>query len=233
MDNILLRDPATGGDATSLDAIVIIRDPEAVDSTFEETVEVATVDDFAGLLDAMGAEGVLPPDVTFDGAQSLETADVASIAPEDLQADYASFLEEYGHNYRASALIENGQCNSDFFFSMLSYSVDAFENAEDASNALTDDFLPAYYETIGYIAIDTGDATYNAYRMDAEICGEDEVAVTVDIQRGRYIANISVVYSAATVAQVGTDALLAEITASNIAQLFEAGLGSAYRSELR
>src|SRR5690606_6241529 len=43
--NIMLRDPQTGGDATILEAVVIIRDPELVDSDVAET-ELATAETF-------------------------------------------------------------------------------------------------------------------------------------------------------------------------------------------
>ncbi len=233
VENILLRDPAAGGDSTSLDTVVIIRDADAVETTFEETVEVATVDTFVEALDGLGAEGVLPPDLTFNGAESLETADVVALAPEELQEDYAALLEANGHAYRASALVENSQCNAEYFFAVMSYSVDAFESADAASAVLADDFLAEYSAAVGYTAIDTGDAPYNAYRNDAAICGDGETVITLDMQRGRYIATVNIVYSAGTVAQVGGDAALAEITSSNIAQLFEGNLGAAYRSELR
>lgn len=232
VDNILLRDPSAGGDSTSLDAVVIIRDPESVLTTFEETAEVATVDTFVEGLNGLAEEGVLPPNLTFEGAESLNSEDVASRVQEDLQEGYATFLETYGHDYRVSALIEDTECNAEFIFTMLSYTVDAFDSADSATEALADDFLPGYYEAVGYTAIETGDAHYNAYTAPPSGCAEDGIALTLDIQRGRYVANVSVMFTTSIVEQV-SEADLAEITATSITALFESLLGGAYQSELR
>lgn len=230
VNNILLRDPQAGGDATTLDTVVIIRDPELVESTYENTVEIATQDTFVDGLNLISED--LPEDLVFSGAESLTTDDVANLAPDELVDGYAEFLETYGHEYRVNGMLENIDCNPDYFFRVISYSVDAFADAESARSALEDGFLAEYYEASGYTPVEVEDANYNAYRADVEQCAEDDVAITLDIQRGRYIANVSVIFPADMIAQLG-EAGVAEVTATNIATLFEQGLVDAYRSELR
>lgn len=230
VNNILLRDPQAGGDATTLDAVIIIRDPELVESTYENTVEIATQETFVEALNLITEN--LPEDISFSGAESLTTDDVANLAPDDLVSDYAEFLESYGHEYRVSGILQNVNCNTDYFFGLISYAVDAFAEAESASSALEDSFLAEYYEAIGYTPIELEDGNGNAYRADVEECATGDVAVTLDLQRGRYIANISVLFPEDMVAQFGEAGLVNAIT-TNIASLFEANLADAYRSELR
>ncbi|GAB5491018.1 MAG: hypothetical protein Phog2KO_12330 [Phototrophicaceae bacterium] len=230
VNNILIRDPQAGGEATTLDTVVIIRDPELVDSTYEDTTEVATQETFVEGINLISQ--TLPEDIAFAGAEILTTEDVASFASEDLSDDYAEFLANYEHDYRVSALLENTNCNTDYFFSAMSYSVDAFADADAASNALADDFLPSYYEAIGYTAIEVEGANYQAYRTDAQQCAEGEVIITLDVQRGRYIANISVIFASDMITQF-SEAELAGVVATNIATLFEQSLVTAYQSELR
>ncbi len=50
-----------------------------------------------------------------------------------------------GHEYRVSGMLENVDCNPEYFFRVISYSVDAFADAESATSALEDDFLAEYY----------------------------------------------------------------------------------------
>ncbi|MEM9950446.1 MAG: peptidylprolyl isomerase [Chloroflexota bacterium] len=229
VDNINLRDPQAGGDATTLDAVVIIRDPELVDSTFEENVEIATAEDFVTGIETTLA-GQLPDDITFDGSQELTTDEVVAIAPDELQADYAVFLEENGHDYRVSALLDNATCNETYFFASLSYSVDAFASADAAASALDSQFLADYYETVGYTAYEgNAEAPYNAYLTEIEACDTTLQVVSMDLLRGRYLVNISTIF---LVDGNDTDALI-DFTLNTIPGLFETGLADAYRSELR
>lgn len=230
VNNILLRDPQAGGDSTSLDTVVIIRDPELVDSTYDDTVELATQDTFVEGLNLI-SDG-LPEDITFGGAAIIAREDIVDYAPEDLADAYLEFLETYGHDFTVNATLDNINCNTDYFFGTMSYSVDAFADAESASAALEDDFLVGYFEAVGYTPIELEDANYRAYSAETQQCAEGDVAITVDLQRGRYIANISVIFSADMIAQFG-EAGVAEVTATNIATLFEQSLVAAYRSELR
>lgn len=233
VDNILLRDPAAGGDATTLDTIVIIREPELVNSTFVETNEVATSEDFVAGLDVLLDGESLPPDITANGASTLATDEVIAIVPEGSQEDYAVFLENYGHDYRVSTALDNANCNTDYFFWQMVYSVDAFASAEDATEALNDEFLAGYYQSVGYTAIDTDNSGLRAYSASGlEICGEGDLALVLDVQRGRYVVNVSVVYPASMLNGMD-EILLADITASNVLLIFEASLGDIYRSELR
>lgn len=229
VDNINLRDPQVGGDATTLDTVVIIRDSDVVETTFEDTVDVASAEDFvAGLNGAL--EGQLPEDMVFEGAETLSTDEVIAIAPDALQADYSDLLTENNHDYRVTAMLDNPQCNLDYFFFTLSYAVDAFASADDATAVLASDFLAEYYETVGYTAYEgNADLPYNVYLSETDICETTVQVATLDLQRGRYIANISVILS-----QGGLDeAQIVEFAPISIPGLFEVGLTDAYRSELR
>ncbi|MEO0598597.1 MAG: peptidylprolyl isomerase, partial [Chloroflexota bacterium] len=231
VENIQLRDPSAGGEATSLDTVVIVRDPSLVDSSFESSIEVATAETFATALDSIADEGGIPEDVTAPPAETLDTDGVVALVAEDAQEDYTAFLNEYGHEYRVSSVLDNEQCNASYFFVEMVYSIDAFADAESATAALEDGFLGEYYESVGYEAIVTeGEPTL--YAAEIEGCGSDDLAVTIDLQRGRYIANLSVVFPANVIEQFGRENL-AQIMQTNIAPIFEQTLSSAYASELR
>ncbi|MGJ3239782.1 MAG: peptidylprolyl isomerase [Anaerolineae bacterium] len=233
VDNILLRDPESGGDATTLDSVVIIREPDNVETTFEETATTATVEEVVAGLDQLSNEGVLPPDIAFSGAETLTTDEVVERAPENLTDDYAAFLDTYGHDYRVSGTLNNADCNPDYFFNAMSYSVDAFASSADASDALADGFLTEYYTTTDYTVIETPDfVNYQAYRSSLELCNAEGIVIAVELQRGRYIANVSVVF-AADMLDNFNEAQLATVAASNVAQLLEFGLADVYRAELR
>ncbi len=232
VDNILIRDPQAGGDSTTLDAVVIIRDPELVDSTYVDTREAATAEIFVAGLDSTLSPDNIPPDVVFTGAEILDTDTVAAIAPDELSSDYATFLETYGHDYRVTALLDNPECNTEYFFYTMSYSVDAFASAADASAALDDPFLAEYYESVGYMAMATEedvDLPYNAYFTSTDICNATGQTVTLDLLRGRYLLNISVIFST----DGNPEADIANFVATTVPTLFEAGLADAYRSEVR
>jgi len=88
-------------------------------------------------------------------------------------------------------------------------------------------------ESVGYAPIETDVSSLLAYSAEGiQTCSEGEVAVVVDVQRGRYIANVGVVFPAAMLEQMDV-ALLADATITSVLQIFEGGLGDAYRSELR
>lgn len=233
VDNILLRDPQAGGDSTTLDTVVIIRDPELVDSTYVDTTDVATAEDFATGLDATLLDpDQIPPDVTYAGADILDTEAVANIAPDELSAEYASFLESYNHDYRVSALLDNPECNTGYFFFTLSYSVDAFASADDASMALDDPFLADYYADLGYTPMVNEaetDLPYNAYFTTTDICDTTGQTVTLDLQRGRYLLNISLIFTS----DGNPEADIANFVATTVTGLFEDNLAEAYRSEVR
>lgn len=232
VDNILLRDPQAGGEATDLETVLIIRNPEIVVTTFEETRETATADTFVDGLTTFASNSGLPEDVTVIAPSTLTTEEVASNAPDELTEDYLNFLTENGHDFRVTSSLNNENCNSNYFFVTMVYAVDAFEDADAASAVMESDFLPTYYEALGYIPVISEVTQYNAYATAAEQCGEDEVAMTLDVQRGRYIANISVIFPQGMASQFNLDDL-AEVTATRIAQLFEGSLSEAYLPELR
>lgn len=233
--DIELRDPSTGTgetNATTLDTVIIIRDPSQVSTTYVDDTEVATVDTFIDSLRALDEPDIFPADMQVLSGVALETEDVAAIAPDDLRADYDVFLNEYGHEYRITAGLDNAACNASYFIVEVVYSVDAFADEEAASDAVADDFLPEYYANVGYEAVVADDGRYSAYFAETAQCAEGELALTLDLQRGRYIANLSVLYPQSMVSQYSLDELIS-IALTELLPVFEANLADAYWSELR
>ena len=151
--NIELRDPqgAVDGDGTELSTVIIITDPSAVEVDAEMAMtEPADAETIVDALAPLTAE--LPEELAVDEATSgvFDTETVVAAVPEDIQEDYATFLADNGHQYRAGSGVNNVGCSDEVFFTTLSYSVDAFDSAESAAAVYDDPFLATLNEAEGF-----------------------------------------------------------------------------------
>lgn len=228
--NIELRDPQASpeGDGTALDTIIIITDPGMVDVEGDlPQVDVMEQETIAEALETITAN--LPEDLTvnsdFTGTRS--TDDVIDAAPDDVRDDFAALLDETGHQYRVSRQVDNSGCTTDAFFSMLSYTVDAFASADDAKSFYNSDLLTAFNEADGYTGGERSDFYWiRTYEQEATTCDDAPgTRLRGYFLRGPYVATAEVVVPAALLEQAPADAILHD----GVAQVFEQSLAGIYR----
>ncbi len=185
VESIQIRDPQQGGEATLLDTVLIVTDPATVDSGYEVAApasqeEVVTA--FDELASVLASEGI---GITVSQAPEL-AGNIADAAPEDVQADYARFLEDNLHDYRISSFIENEDCALDVFpFISLRYTMDVFASRADASAAIVDGFLDTLAEAEGYTLNEDG-----YYEQSTTGCEVEAVDGLKVVQRGRFIVTV-------------------------------------------
>ncbi|MCU0515168.1 MAG: hypothetical protein MUE40_21655, partial [Anaerolineae bacterium] len=194
-----------------------------------EAAPVAAAEDFETALQPLSDPANVPPDITIVEETSgiFTTEEIAAAAPAAVAEDYAALLAEYGHQYRVGLDVLNQSCNSQYFFTQLSYSVDAFENAAAATAYLADARLTALTTAEGYTLAEGSEALY--LRQAADCAGTTVGEGRVYLQRGRYVATVSGIVSPEILTSVPQETLLSV----NVAQLFEQFLAAPYRSELR
>ncbi len=193
--NIALRDPETAIEpGTTLDTVIIISDPETVETTYvapesssREDIEAA----FASVSEAVPPEIIV---VDEDVSGVFDTADVVASAPEDIQDDLAAYFERHNHLFRAVSRLNAPACGGEEqpFFQSVSYTLDAYDTAEDASAALEDEELSTFVMADGFTDSIIPDG-YNTplYTASAEACGtEDGTRALLQWQRGRYVVTV-------------------------------------------
>jgi cyclophilin family peptidyl-prolyl cis-trans isomerase len=225
--NIRLRDPQSDPNpGEALDAVIIVTDPSTVDSSYE-ILDPATQEDVVAAFDAILA--TLPPSIVVDEEVSglSTTEETIGSVPEAFQADFATFTETYGHQYRYGVRLLNGECDPNQFFTFLGYSIDVFDSAEGASGALVDDFPNSLATGNGFVPLDGTDRTYS---LIAQTCsGGDGMLGMALYTRGRYLVTIQTLIPVEILQQVEMNALLEQV----IPSLFENAMGPIYLPELR
>ncbi len=218
-DNVLAireRDPATATEAgETLQTVVIVTDPAAVDNSGIAQLEAATQAEVAAAFISLS-----------DDSELSTTEDIRNALPADLRADFAAFADSYGHQYRYSTQILNSECSPEIFFSSVGYGIDVFENREAAWDALNDDFMSALIMSQGFEPIEAGAAAF--MRAMPDCAGESGVHLLALYTRGRYLVTIRVLVDAALLAQISPADLL-----DNLANQIETDFTAVYASEIR
>lgn len=222
-----LRDPDTAttpGEA--LKTVLIVTDPSTVKTTYQApATTLAASEDASAALESAFSTNPLPEDITYTDAKGVVSAeDVVAAQPDDAQAAVKDFLTAHNFQYRATVGLNNSKCNSQYFFSSLQYSIDAYATSADATAALTDTALDAINTTEGY----TREASFSPiFTRPAKDCAEaDAKEGRLYLQRGRYVAVIEGVIPSTILAQASMEAIL-----SNAAGIFESPLVAIYRDE--
>jgi len=225
--NIRLRDPQSDPNpGEALDSVIIITDPSTVDTTYEAP-EPASQEDVVGLFDAFLSQ--MPPGISVDQEVSGVTTTEETVAsvPEAFQEGFATFAEAYGHQYRYSVRLLNDECSPDQFFTFLRYTMDTFESADSASDALADDFPNTLATENGFELVEDTDHTYSQAVQTCD--GADGVYGMTLYTRGRYLITVEAIVPVELLDQVDMNTLLVE----GVASPFEGILGSVYIPELR
>ncbi len=185
---IRLRDPNVNPefDGTTLRNVVIITDLEGLDVDIPEATP-ATQADVEVALGNMESQLLNVSEKDGEGSGSWTTEELIETAPDDIAEDFASYLESHNHAFRVASRLLNAECDQQLFFGFYKVTIDAFASAEDAQNALADDFLTSLAETNGF----TYDDVTNVYTQAVEYCDDSEATYVMRrYTRGRYLLTV-------------------------------------------
>ena len=222
------RDPNTSSEpGETLRTVLIITDLAEVDNSDVVELEPATQEESIAAFESFtsGLPANLPLEAERSGLFSTEALAAASVAA-DLQAEFATFAEQYGHRYRYRMQIDNGPCDPSVFFSSLGYWVDVFADAQSAEAASNDEFMRQWLDSYGY---ERDPDFASVYRHGAPTCGgADGVHLLTLFTRGRYLATVDVLIDRSILDQAPADAIL-----RNLALQIDGALSSIFRREIR
>lgn len=209
---IRLRDPqADPTPGTTLNNVIIITDSSTIDATYSVDDMVAGFDNFAAQL---------PPELPVDEEVSglFTTEETVASVPEEFQEDFATFAETYGHEFRYTNRILNGVCEPGISFTFLRYTVDAFESADSATEALADDFPMTLATANGFEAVEESD---NTYQLNTATCDDAPGVYGMTLYtRGRYLITVEALVPAVVMEQIDMETLLTRDVASPFEGIF-------------
>jgi cyclophilin family peptidyl-prolyl cis-trans isomerase len=238
VESIELRDPQTATDdspTTTLETVVIIRDPSNVDSTYTQDAEQFNAEQLGESLTELGSADGLPENIQqgLDDPETIPTADVVASAPDDVRDDYETLLTENGHEFRVQMRLTPTDCTPNFFEN-LTYTIDAFESEAAAEAALNSDVLDALNTVQGYELLESDFNDAPTYITTVESCADnaDTTAGRIYVTRGRYLVTLDGTLPPAAMEQLGQEQIGAVLEQNGLF-VFEPYLAEAYRAELR
>lgn len=228
VEQIRPRDPMTDPlPGTRIETIVIITDPDTVETTYRSP-EPATEADFQEVLDFISADIPQPLAVSED-AGLFNTGEVAARVPEMFRAQYADFLDANNHQFRAETGVVNAICDLDLApYSSLNYKLDVFATRADASAALASGILSELAEAEGFAIVDVETLNQPIYVRAVERCDLPMTHARTHWQRGRYVATAEAIYP--TDYTITADVWLEQVVGTLI---FEQFFSDVLRAELR
>lgn len=225
--SIDVRDPETATEpGVALNTVLIVTDPASVITTYQAPASVlAAAEDVAAALDSATTTTPLPVDITVAEPQGVITTEaLVAAAPEDQQANLAAYYAERNFQYRATLGLNNDQCNPQYFFSSLRYTIDAYTTAADATTVITDAALDASNTAPDFTLEPSFSPVF--VRPATDCAGAEGQEGRLYLQRGRYIIIIEGIIPATVLTQATMEAVL-----SNAAGVFETPLVNIYRNE--
>lgn len=228
VESLRLRDPNENPDfeGATLETVVIITDPSQVESSADTSIDITTAEQIDTEL--LPLTEALPENLSFIEASGIYTTEeVISNAPEGVQADYSAYLDEYGHQYRVVQGLNNDDCTEDYFFSTMSYTLEAFADEEAARDAVNAGFLNTLNEAEGFNGGERSETWFvPVYTRSETACGDaDGTRVRGYFLRGPYVATVEALVTAELAAEVEADRLLNQ----GVAQIFEQFLATTFR----
>ena len=221
------RDPQTAsGPGETLQTVLIITDPTSVDNGDVVDVPDAAQDEVVAAFEAFisGLPPTLPVDEALSGLFSID--DIPASVPEDLQASFAEYADEFGLQYRYGMTVTNGECSPSVFFSALGYALDVLQDADAAEASLKHDVTRDLVEAQGYELVSDSAAIY---KRNVPTCvGDPGVQVLSLYTLGRYLVTIEVLVDASVLDQVPAAQLL-----DNLRLQIEGALAGIFRGEIR
>lgn len=222
------RDPSAASEAgEALETVLIITDAAVRENPTMTSPEPATQAEVSDLFEslAQGLPPSLPVDKEMSGFYSTERLAAAAVA-EELQAGFATFAEQHGHQYRYRMQFANGECDPSVSFSSVGYWVDVYADAASARAAAEDEFMLQWLDSYGYAQ---DESAPNIHRAKAVTCaGEAGVHLLALYPRGRFLATLDMLVAEEYTSQAPPAALL-----QSVALGFEQALAAIYLPELR
>lgn len=219
VENILLRDPSAASPATTLETVVIITEADSVDSEAANRLGSTDAESVVEGLNTVSSPELLPPDLI----DSFVDPEIVTMN------ETPDILADNGHEYRVTVVIPNGQCNEQYFFDRLDYTVDLLESATAVNDVMASDELEALNADAGYTPFDTAFGVI-FYQSEAESdCSDEAVSIRAHLQRGPYLITIDVLSSLESFEEAGREVMISTVLA-NLPRIFEGGLAAVYRT---
>jgi peptidylprolyl isomerase/peptidyl-prolyl cis-trans isomerase B (cyclophilin B) len=222
------RDPSTAAEAgETLETVLIVTDAAVRENPYLSAPEPASQAEVSDVFESLAQS--LPPSLPVDqelsGLYSTQSLAEAAVA-EALQAGFAAFAEQYGHQYRYRLQFANGECDPAVAFSSLAYWVDVYADAASARAAAEDNFMLEWLDSYGYAQ---DESAPNIYRAPAAACaGEAGVHLLALYPRGRFLATLDMLVNEEYASQAPPAAIL-----QSVALGFEQALAAIYLPEAR
>lgn len=197
--SIKIRDPQTGGDATTLQTVLIVTDPATVATVYEAPADTTKEDVIAGLsvenLSAVLAEilgGAVEPDLLGLTARELTVEEVA--VESGVSAAVQPLLEAHSVEFAVESAMNNTACDpSALPFLSATYTIFKTPSIEEAKAFLADPAL-ASYGVAGGLSDVTEFAFGNpVYSGSVAACNDQQgVRGRVFTRRGAYVIKLEV-----------------------------------------
>lgn len=200
---IQLRDPAEGGDATTLNAVLIVKDPELVETTYvvPEALPAEVVAEALGSENVLAAAAALG--LNFPAGEVVVTSDrrpvgdVAASLPAAARAALTELADLYNITQVYSSEMAAANCSLDGIpFISVSYTLYETPDAETAAAALEDPALTTLGIANGQTQVSGFVYGKPVYVGETSGCDVTATAGRVFYTRGRYIVEAETVLPA-------------------------------------
>ena len=229
-DNVLaidVRDPETATEpGVALNTVLVVTDPASVRTTYQAPASALTsAEDVATALESAITANPLPADITVADPKGVQTVEeLIAAAPEDQQAGLEEYYTSRNFEYRVTLGLNNAECNPQYFFSSLRYTIDAYATSADATAVIKDAATDAANTAPDFTVEPSFSPVF--VRPATDCAGTEAQEGRLYLQRGRYVVMVEAVIPASVLTQAPMEAVL-----SNAAGVFESPLLNVYRNE--
>ena len=221
------RDPSAATEAgETLGTILILDYPADIDTSGIPDAPSASQDTVAAAFEAF--RDSMPPNVPHDETTSglFDAQSIGEGLEDEGRAHFQAYAAAHGLDYRYRLDIINAGCEQAIYFSSLGYQLDAYASADDAANAIADEFNSAQLLDQGYLSAGAG-----IFARDKTTCaGEAGWQVLEQYRVGPYVVALDVTLAKSLLEEAGITP--AALTA-NLRLQIEPGFADIFRAELR
>jgi cyclophilin family peptidyl-prolyl cis-trans isomerase len=219
VEGINLRDPdAATEPGTALNTVVIVTDPDTVQTTYEPLPDF-TREQTQALIDDVNSQ--IPPSLLLDAEHTgiFETESVANFAPDALRPDYTAFLEDHNHEYRVAHRITNAQCDLQSVpYMSIGITLDRFATPEDAAAALDGGLYQQMATVSNYTPTEVEGMDFPVYTQPRTVCDTAATDALTMWQRGHFVVTAQATFPADS--QASADRWLRELVGISYESLF-------------
>ncbi|MBK9122664.1 MAG: peptidylprolyl isomerase [Chloroflexi bacterium] len=234
VDSILLRDPEAGGDATTLNAVLIVKDPTLVESTYAVPEPLTS----EAIATALGSDSVIAAAASLFGnfpaqevavtSDSQPVADVAAALPAAARGALVELAELYEISTVFRSEMAAVNCSLDIIpFVSIGYTLYETPDAETAAAALEDPALTTLGIANGQTQVAGFAYGSPVYVGETSGCDATATAGRVFYTRGRYIVEAETVLPADS--PYTPDLIIGRLSSI----IFDRALSDVMRSDIR